>query len=548
MSSTHGTRTKVLAVSRCFLQTAKAGDVISILPILHAEYTRTGEPQNLVVAREYASVVEGLDYVKPCVFQGEWWDFKRAYQYAKMMFDTVLVPQNHGQVQLGKAIDFERKTSSAFLDMWERVGYLDQWDKLPLPLPRTSKTTLSGPTIFYADHSQSSPFFHANDLHKLIQDTFPSHQVMRASGMRLKSLRDFLPVMDASDLIVSVETSFLHLAKATQTPIIALATDKPDPWRGLPYSSKFAFHCRYGDFESRKVEIVAAMLRAVNKMGASEPEIRQTPHRHGYNATMIGVNKFVYRYHPEKNWKTKLAVKDGDFGQDIQFPNECTGYSTEDARTFHFQDKLHISCTCSDAINGQFRSIQAYGPLEHIDGQWRVTKHIVPKYAGNDFSGMVKNWVPIVHGGKLYFIFGNLRASMEQLVLEMDGDKVVKEHRSPAPTWAYGGIRGGCVVPYKGQLLRFFHSRTGDTNRRLGFRYHVGCSTMRPEPPFTTELVSSFPILSGNEKFTPNCHHMKENVCIVYGAVADGDGFIISGGLNDCESFTCRLSVADLNL
>jgi hypothetical protein len=192
--------------------------------------------------------------------------------------------------------------------MYERVGYLEKWDTLPLVLPRTSKTTLSGPTIFYADHSQSSPFFFKDDLLKLIQDTFPTHQVMRASGMRLKNLRDFLPIMDACDLIVSVETSFLHLAKATATPIIAMVSDQPDPWRGSPYSKHFAFHCRYGDFESRKAELVAAMNRAVNKLGTVNVEVVQTPHQHGYNATMIGVNKFIYRYHPEKNWKTKLAL------------------------------------------------------------------------------------------------------------------------------------------------------------------------------------------------------------------------------------------------
>lgn len=539
-------------MSRCYLQLAKLGDILSILPILNAEFLRTGEVQNLVVAREFASVAEGLDYVKVTPFLGDWWDFRRGLQFSKMLFDRVEIPQNHGQYELGKVIQFERKTQSCFLDMWERVGYLDQWDKLPLLLPRTSKTTLSGPTIFYADHSQSSPFFFRDDLFKLIQDTFPTHQVMRASGMRLKNLRDFLPVMDASDLIVSVETSFLHLAKATATPIIALATDNPDPWRGSPYSSKFAFHCRYGDYEARKTELVAAMLRAVNKIPVTQPEIVKTPGSHGYNMTMCHANNsklLIYRYHPERDWKTRLAIsQDGDGVRDIVFPPECAGYSTEDARAFTFQGKAHLSYTCSDAVDGQFRSIQAYGPLEHIDGQWRIAKHIVPKYAGNDFSGMQKNYVPIVHNGKLFFLWGNHKPTMEQVVLEMDGDKVVKEHRSTAPTWEWGGIRGGCVVQFKGQLLRFFHSRTGDTKKPLGFRYYVGAALMEPEPPFKTVLVSSFPILAGDERYVPHCWHFKPNVKICYGAVPDGDGFVISGGSNDSECFTARLSVNDLNL
>lgn len=535
-------------MSRAWLMSGKAGDLYAILPILFSEFTRTGEVQNLVVAREYASVVYGLDYVKPFVFQGEWWDFRRAYQYAKMMFDEVLVPQNHGQVELGKSIAFERKTPSAFLDMWERVGYLEQWDKIPLVLPRSGKTQLSGPTIFYGDHSQSSPFFFKEDLYKLIQDTFPSHQVMRASGMRLKSLRDFLPVMDYCDLIVSVETSFLHLAKACETPIIAFAADSPDPWRGSPHSSKFAFHCRYGDFEARRTEIVAAMLRAVNKMPTVQPEVWSTARPHGYNACISPVGNF-YRFHYDGTWKTKLSLDNGrNWTKDVIFPKECDSFSLEDARFHMFKGQPHISYVCSQAVGNRFQCVQAYGPISIDEGQATVTKHIVPKYQGNDFSSMVKNWVFFEQGGKLFAIFGNLKASMEQVVLEIEGDKVVKEHRSPAPSWPWGGIRGGCVLPYKGQLLRFFHSRTGDTSRPLGFRYYIGASLMEPEPPFRTVMVSSFPIMAGNEKWTPNCHHVKRNVAICYGAIQDGGEFVISGGLNDCESFTMRLKYSDLNL
>lgn len=536
-------------MSKGWLQIEKFGDLISTLPILHSEFLSTGQPQNFIVHREYASVVEGLDYVTPIIYDGPMWDFKAAYKFAKSKFNHIEVPQVQIQSELGKAVEVERKTPSCFLERWRRVGYLEKWDTLPLILPRTSKTTLSGPTIFYADHSQSSPFFEKESLFKLLQDTFPTHQIMRASGMRLKNLRDFLPIMDASDLIVSVETSFLHLSKATVTPTVAMVADAPDPWRGSPYSKHFEFHCRYGDFESRKQELVAAMVRAVNKCKISEPEIVHTWRKNGYNMTLWPTIGCIYRYHPNESWKTNLCVADkSGLPVDILFPKECDGLSMEDARFFELGGNPHISYTCSRSEGGKWCSIQAYGELKFNSGNWCVEKHIVPKYGKNDFSTMEKNWCPFVVGGRLFFIYGNLKASMEQVILQMDGDKVVKEHRSPAPAWQYGGIRGGCVIPFKGHLLRMFHSRTGDTNKPLGFRYYIGASLMESEPPFKTVAVSTFPILAGNEKWIPNCHHVKRNVAICYGAIQDGDGFVISGGLNDAESFTMKLSVSDLNL
>ncbi len=534
-------------MSKCLMMAGKNGDVINILPVLRAEFLKTGKPANLVIAKEYAPLVSGLEYVKPCIFNGHWTDFKKAFTFAKQMFDNVVVPQVHGE-----GMTFQHLTPSVMLDSWARAGYLDKWDTLPLVIPRPKVEKSEVRTIFYADHSQSSPFFHKEDLHKLLIETFPTHQIVRASGMRFKSLMEFLPLMDRADLIVSVETAFLHLSAACVTPTVAFVTNLPTHWHGSPWSRRFAFHCRYNEFESRKVELVCAMKRAVNKAESPQPEIISTAQAHGYNMTMLSGGRFVYRYHPVSGyWKTRLAISLGNnegFTQDIKFPIECDNYSMEDARSFTLNGVEHLAYTCSREAGGRWYSIQAYGPLENIDGQWRVTKHIVPKCAGNDFNSMQKNYTPFVHDGKLHLIYGNLAKTQEQLILQMDGDKVVKEHRSKAPEWAWGGIRGGCVVPYKGQILRFFHSRTGDTHKHYGFRYHLAASLLEPEPPFKTTLVSSFPILSGNEKYTPNCLHWKPGCALVYGAVLDGEGFVISGGLNDCEAFTMKLKFADLNL
>jgi len=286
------------------------------------------------------------------------------------------------------------------------------------------------------------------------------------------------------------------------------------------------------------------MCRAVNKISIPEPVIFSTGRRNGYNMTSLnGVN--IYRYH-DADWKTKLAIDDGNgVAKDIRFPSECDEYSLEDARLFTHKGSLHISYTCARTIDGMFRSIQAYGPLEFSGSQWEVKSHIVPKIKGNDFSGMQKNYVPFEIGNKLHFIFGI--SGQRQIVHELIGDKVVTTYESEAPKWNWGEIRGGAIAKYKDHLLRIFHSRIGGGHKNYDFRYYIGAALMEKEPPFRTVAVSSFPVLAGNERYV-DCSHWKPNCCLPYGMETDGTSVKISGGINDCESFTMTLSGGDLHL
>lgn len=520
-----------------WVQTGKAGDILCLLPALKIRADYSGEPQNLVVSRQYESVVANLDYIRPVPIDLHWQDLRGAIQWAKKRFDSLTVPQLHGDA----TFKFDRRRPSFVLDMWDRAGHLCDFDQQPLQIPFVRSA--GSKSIFFADYSESSPFFFKEDLAALIQKTFPEHQLVRASGIRLKHLRDFLPIMEQSDLIVSVETSFLHLSAACSKPVIAFVADRPDPWRGTPWQKRFALHCRYKDFESRQDEIVAAMNRAVNKVRIPEPIIMPVERPNAYNMTFAkGVN--ISRYH-RGSWQTKLAIEDGSGTQDILFPPECDDVSMEDARAFHFGGKLHIAYTVAKAVDNEFRCIQAYGPLEKVNGVWMVTKHLVPVVKRNDFSGMHKNWVFFERGSKLYFIFGVNGTT--QLVGEVMGEKVVNNYESDAPKWKWGEVRGGAVAPYRNHLLRIFHSRLGSGHKHYDFRYYIGAALMEPEPPFRTVAISGFPILAGNEKYV-DAKFWKPSCYLPYGLSVEGDDITVSGGQNDSLSFVLKLKPSDLNL
>ena len=533
-------------MTKAWIQLAKYGDILSVLPVLNYQFQATGTPQNLIVAKQYSDILEGLEYVKPVVFDGHWQDLKGAIRFAKKSFDRVECFQLYG---IG--MNFEKRHPSFQLDQWDRVGCLDLWDNIPLVLPRRGKYDSTKHIISISDHSQSSPFFQKEELVEQIRNLFPNHHINRIAGKRSSSMIGILPEFDASDLVVCVDSSHLHLSAATKTPVIAMTADRPTFWHGSAWSKRFAFHCRYSDYQIRKNELSRSASMAVNKVPAITQMIVPTKHRHGYNMCIGRVNNSMmatYRFHPNpKGWKTRLAITNSiDSAEEIIFPESLSKMSLEDGRIFQHNDKTYLAYVCSQSEYQIFRSLQAYGPLDLVDGKWTVTKHIVPKMRGNDFSGMQKNWLPISHAGKLWFIHGI--SGGKQISIQVDGDKVVSDVKCDAPVWGYGEIRGGVIVRHKGKTFRFFHSRLGDGHKHYRFRYYIGVSEINPEPPFNTISVNEFPIYAGNEKYTPDCHHWKPNCALPYGAVSDDSGIKLSIGLNDCESAVLVLGDRELKL
>jgi predicted GH43/DUF377 family glycosyl hydrolase len=528
--------------------------LLSVIPMLHHEYMTTGAKPTLVVSKAYRQIPESLGCLTPLVYDGDMQDLEGAIKFAKSRCDDVRVTQMHG-----RGFTFQHRHPSYQYDQWERAGYLDKWDTLPLVLPRTKeplrfleKHMVSWPFILYGDHSQSSPFWHKEQLAEALKENFPQHSIVRLSSIRAPHALELLALMEAADLIVSVDSMQLHMAKATTTPLIALVSDQPTRWQGSAWSKRFALHCRYSDFPRRRDEIVRVAKDCIE----GKPQLTATPidgNKNAYNPSIIQFGDkllTVSRYHPKRAWPTRLAISDGQTTSDILFPAELDGLSFEDARLFHHQGKLMICYVLAKSlpVSNQFRCVMGYGMLVQREGRWHVEKHIQPKFRNNDWSGMVKNWTPFEHDGKIHFIWGN--AFNEQVIIQVDGDKVVEEIKSPEPKWDYGEIRGGAIVRHRDKLLRFFHSRTGAVGwgAHGTFQYHVGAALMEAMPPFKTVAVSKWPILSGDERYVPGVFHWKPNCALVFGAVVKGDKILISCGRNDCLSELVELIESDLAL
>lgn len=538
-----------------FVQLGKHGDILSILPILHARWKETDHKSHLIVSKEYSEIPLELNYVQTEIFDGSWQDLKGAISFAKKRFDKVFVAQTFGQ-------DFpiQRKHPSFQLDQWDRCGQLHQWGTLPLILPRNfGKLAIPAkPFILYGDYSESSPFDDREELFTALSATFPSHQIVRLSSIRLPRLLDLLALMDAADLLVCVESMPLHLSAASKTPMIALATDKPSRWHGSAFHPRMAMHCRYGDFQLRKAELLETARRCVNKQPMPYVEAVPTTHEFGYNLSQMRYGYKLlqtYRYHPKPtSWRTELAIRVGEGNKHetlpIKPPEQYSRHSFEDGRLFALQGRPYLSATVSRSrVSGQSvdPSITGYGELVPGEKMWRLKNWTEPKHPDNVWSKQTKNLVFFEFGAELFCTF---QTYPNHVVLELDYHGNIKRSwKTPSPECSFGEYRGGTqMFPYAGNFIRFVHANLVNKSSDLWWNYALAAILIEGRPPFNILKVSQHPILVGNELYTPDCKHWKARVLIPYGAIEVGDGWDVSVGLNDCQCAMVHVKPDQLNL
>jgi len=80
-------------MARVHVNTGRYGDIICFLPVLLNEYKETGVKARLVISKDYASILDGVSYVEPLVFDGRFEDVSGAIAFAKTFSDDVRTSQ-----------------------------------------------------------------------------------------------------------------------------------------------------------------------------------------------------------------------------------------------------------------------------------------------------------------------------------------------------------------------------------------------------------------------------------------------------------------------
>jgi len=523
---------------KAFIALGKNGDILSVLPILFREFELTGEHPYLVVSRQYADLLKYVSYVRVVVWDGHWQDLTGAMRFSKEYFDEVVTLQ-----VFSKDFSIQKRRPSFQIDQWQRAGcdeHFGLWKGVVDLRDKHEESLLTKKindgAILIADFSESSPFPQAAELVELFKGWFPNRQVVRLSEFKSSNIANFLGLYDKAELLVSVETAHLHLSASSTVPVIALATDKPSKWHGSAWQSRYLFYVRYSDFNSRKSEMFQAADSVLNDKPSQENStVLKTQIKHGYNPSYIehgGKKILVYRHHATNSWHTKLSLEEDGVLSAIHFHEFFEDSSIEDPKLFVFGGKLHISFIVARAEHGQWFCWVAYGELFKVGDRWEVDNINKVNFGDNSGAGMEKNWVFFENNGKLMALYGEKEL---QVVVEVNGELVVAVHKSSPVPWDYGEKRGGCIVPLGDNFLRIFHSHRSESGQSRDWIYYMGAVLMESKPPFAQLQVRQMPLVSGDEKWLPDCKRWKPSVVFPGAIIRNGSGWDIYFGSNDCE-------------
>lgn len=521
----------------------KFGDLANALTMLCEIFKESGEKPTVIVSKQYAELAQDCPCVNVDIWDGSWTDLRGAMRYAKSQYRSV-----KNLSTFGDNFPIEQRLSGFQLDQYERGGCLNKFGTLPLILNGAKNVFDERGAILMALQSESSSFPRAAELEKLVSEAYPDKHIIKLSDIHADRISDFVGLYDQSACLITIDTIHAHLSAASKIPTFVFATDQPTLWHGTSYQPRFHFHCRYGDFERRKDEFLHQLRHVIHNMGRPKIIEIEGLKPGAYNPSIIeheGKILMTSRWHKDETWISHpwMAELDDQFrvirNTEIKLPETLNGMAVEDCRLFHFNGVLHMSYVAVKTNLRLFRSVVGYGSLQNVDGAWTLLDDIRPKIGRNDFSTLEKNWLMHDSGGKLFVFYGDGR------VFEIEGDKMVKEHKSELLKWNYGIPHGGCLLPWKGKLLRFFHARTDDSEKPYYWHYRVGVAIHESTPPFTMTSINPNPILTGDEQWRHG-KLWKRRVVFAMGAIERDGKVYLSYGHNDSQCRIIELKEKDL--
>lgn len=256
-----------MAMTTCFVQLGRIGDVLNSLPLAW-EHSRRGPKPFFMIGSEFAPVLDGCSYVEPFPWSGDWTDLAGALDYAKKNFDEVYCTQVYS-----KNYFHNPRTDSFCKDSWAQIGRTD-WSSLPLVFDLRDKAreqrmlnawqwTPDKPVILVATSGNSSPFKHAHDLEERIWDEFEKTHDIIPLDFKAERFFDLLGLYDVASCLVTIDSAPMHLAHSSRVPVVALVSDEISPWHGTPRYPGQVFRMGYSEYPKKPNAILEAMHAAM---------------------------------------------------------------------------------------------------------------------------------------------------------------------------------------------------------------------------------------------------------------------------------------------
>lgn len=195
------------------------GDIINALPIAFEIFRTTGEKPRFVVSKQFWTILEGCSYVQPVVWDIDYKELPRAI--ARLPKDAIIC-------QSYMHPDNRRLTESYQKEAWRLAGWLDKFGTIPLVFDQRNKDdeikfSGKGP-VLVALESVSSPISTAKS-DAIWLKLWERDDVTFRGPMKCRRPFELLGQIETASCLIVADTMHLHLARATNTPIVAIINE-----------------------------------------------------------------------------------------------------------------------------------------------------------------------------------------------------------------------------------------------------------------------------------------------------------------------------------
>lgn len=308
----------------CVVELGRFGDIINILPILKLIHDNYEKP-HLMVSREFASLLDGVSYVEPYIVDFPNHELSRALEIAHKNFKFVLCAQIWG-----RNFAQSRNTDAYNKESWRNCGMLKHFNNPAMfPLfdqrdPERESSISNYATVGHdkpfimvqVTNSISSPFPQGQQILEEIRQSFQNRfHIVDVADIRCDRIYDLLGFMDNAACLVACDTALLHLAAASDIPVVALVN--PIPWQGSVLRYNCVARITYAEATHNPLSVLGAITSAVTHSYPSQTDSppRQAPARsvfHVYDQRMYPNSRGVDErtFNAQTSWG-KLYLNSG---------------------------------------------------------------------------------------------------------------------------------------------------------------------------------------------------------------------------------------------
>lgn len=349
---------------RLYIQLGKAGDILSLLPLLWLD-AQKGERSAIMVSKAYGPILEGCSYLDPVIFDGDPHELARAHAEAVASKREVICCQVNGPPDQVAALTYGPRglahatTESFQKEAWKIAGRLKDWrDQPPLVFDKRNPEREAEAVKFWPKKKKvilvsykgtSSPFPYADLLMELLRLKFGKQfEIFDLSKRTYERFYDLLALYEKAHCLVTTDSAPLHLAYACKTlPVVALVNDRPLLWSGSCWRPNHIFHCRYRDFPRRAVKMLRAIERITVWSRYNRPSVaRKVVHVwSAYEQSEANEERTQEAFQSwewlQENWNdwTSTEIEIGMVGQDSAHSE------LKDTKRFPFvHDVLRLAC------------------------------------------------------------------------------------------------------------------------------------------------------------------------------------------------------------